>query len=84
MFFQLVVLKKKLLLYVKRFFSIVFNIFSVLFFYFKAKRANVHTVILPFENQKDYNDLQDFIKDGLTVHFAKTYDDVYKIIFDEN
>jgi len=46
-----------------------------------AKRANVHTVILPFENQKDYNDLQDFIKDGLTVHFAKTYDDVYKIIF---
>jgi len=55
-----------------------------LFFYFKAKRANVHTVILPFENQKDYNDLQDFIKDGLTVHFAKTYDDVYKIIFDEN
>jgi Lon-like ATP-dependent protease len=49
-----------------------------------AKRANVHTVILPFENQKDYNDLQDFIKDGLIVHFAKTYDDVYKIIFDQN
>ncbi|CAF0941961.1 unnamed protein product [Rotaria sp. Silwood1] len=48
-----------------------------------AKRANVHTVILPFENQKDYNDLQDFIKDGLNVHFAKTYDDVYKIVFDE-
>ena len=41
----------------------------------------MHTVILPFENQKDYNDLQDFIKDGLQVHFAKTYDDVYKIIF---
>ncbi|CAF2685943.1 unnamed protein product [Rotaria sp. Silwood2] len=46
-----------------------------------AKRANVHTVILPYENQKDYNDLQDFIKDGLKVHFAKTYDDVFKIIF---
>ncbi|CAF5039404.1 unnamed protein product, partial [Rotaria magnacalcarata] len=48
-----------------------------------AKRANVHTVILPYENQKDYNDLQDFIKDGLIVHFAKTYADVYKIIFDD-
>ncbi|CAF0904584.1 unnamed protein product [Rotaria sordida] len=48
-----------------------------------AKRANVHTVILPHENQKDYNDLQDFIKDGLTIHFAKTYDEVYKIVFDD-
>jgi ATP-dependent Lon protease len=57
--------------------------YFIRFFSFQAKRANVHTVILPFENQKDYNDLQDFIKDGLTVHFAKTYDDVYKIIFDD-
>ncbi|CAF0744003.1 unnamed protein product [Didymodactylos carnosus] len=48
-----------------------------------AKRANVMTVILPFENQKDWNDLQDFIKDGLTVYFAKTYDDVYKIVFEQ-
>jgi len=48
-----------------------------------AKRVNVHTVILPYENQKDFNDLPDFIKDGLIVHFAKTYDDVYQIVFDE-
>jgi ATP-dependent Lon protease len=38
-------------------------------------------VILPHENLKDYNDLPQFIKDGLDVHFAKTYQDVYEIAF---
>ncbi len=39
------------------------------------------TVILPFENMKDFNELQDFIKEGITVHFASNYEDVFKIIF---
>jgi Lon-like ATP-dependent protease len=46
-----------------------------------AKRSGVKTIILPHENQKDFNELQDFIKEGLQVHFAKNYDDVFKIIF---
>jgi len=46
-----------------------------------AKRSGVKTIILPFENQKDFNELQDFIKEGIQVHFAKNYDDVFKIIF---
>jgi Lon-like ATP-dependent protease len=45
-----------------------------------AKRSGITRIILPFENQKDYNELQDFIKEGLTVHFAKVYDDVFKIV----
>jgi ATP-dependent Lon protease len=52
-----------------------------LFLIKKAKRSGVKTVILPHENQKDFNELQDFIKEGIDIHFAKTYDDVYKIIF---
>lgn len=46
-----------------------------------AKRSGVKTIILPHENQKDFNELQDFIKEGLDIHFAKTYDDVFKIVF---
>jgi ATP-dependent Lon protease len=49
-----------------------------------AKRSGVQTVILPHENQKDFNELQDFIKEGINIHFAKTYDDVFKIIFPHN
>lgn len=46
-----------------------------------AKRSGVKTVILPFENEKDFTELQDFIKEGITVHFAKTYEDVFCIVF---
>lgn len=47
----------------------------------KAKRAGVKIVILPYENTKDFNELQDFIKEGIEVHFAKNYEDIFKIIF---
>lgn len=46
-----------------------------------AKRVGVKTVILPYDNMKDFNELQDFIKEGLKVHFVKNYQDVYNIIF---
>jgi ATP-dependent Lon protease len=38
---------------------------------------------LPFENTKDYIELQDFIKEDIQIHFAKNYEDVFKIIFPE-
>ena len=38
-------------------------------------------VILPEENRKDYSDLQDYIREGLEVHFATDYKDVFKIMF---
>ncbi|CAK9296857.1 unnamed protein product [Gordionus sp. m RMFG-2023] len=38
-----------------------------------AKRAGVKTVILPLENRKDFDDLPQFIKDELTVHFVENY-----------
>ncbi|CAL7945330.1 unnamed protein product [Xylocopa violacea] len=46
-----------------------------------AKRVGVNCVILPEENKKDYNDLPKYITDGLEVHFASTFDDVYRICF---
>jgi len=46
-----------------------------------AKRANVDTIILPRDNRKDYDELQAFIKGGLTVHFVDHYDHVRDIVF---
>uniref|UniRef100_A0A0N5BV13 Lon protease homolog, mitochondrial n=1 Tax=Strongyloides papillosus TaxID=174720 RepID=A0A0N5BV13_STREA len=47
-----------------------------------AKRAGITNVIIPFENQKDIEDLQDFIKNDIEIKFAKTYSDVYDYIFE--
>lgn len=48
-----------------------------------AKRVGVCCIILPEENKKDFNDLPKYITDGLEIHFANTFDDVYKIVFTE-
>uniref|UniRef100_A0A182U9Z5 Lon protease homolog n=1 Tax=Anopheles melas TaxID=34690 RepID=A0A182U9Z5_9DIPT len=49
-----------------------------------AKRSGVTCIILPEENKKDFTDLPKFITEGLEVHFASTYADVYRIVFPEN
>ncbi|XP_008556904.1 lon protease homolog, mitochondrial isoform X1 [Microplitis demolitor] len=49
-----------------------------------AKRAGVKCIILPEENKKDFDDLAKYITDGLEVHFASTYQDVYKVCFDDS
>uniref|UniRef100_A0A0N4ZID6 Lon protease homolog, mitochondrial n=1 Tax=Parastrongyloides trichosuri TaxID=131310 RepID=A0A0N4ZID6_PARTI len=49
-----------------------------------AKRAGITNVIIPFENQKDIEDLQDFIKNDIEIKFAKTYKDVYDYVFDHS
>lgn len=44
-----------------------------------AKRSGVKTVILPEENKKDFEELADYIKDGIAVHFVSKYEDVFKV-----
>ncbi|KAL7734411.1 hypothetical protein ACLKA6_010741 [Drosophila palustris] len=46
-----------------------------------ARRSGVTCLILPADNKKDFEELPSFITDGLEVHFASVYDDVYKIAF---
>ena len=46
-----------------------------------AKRSNLTEIILPKENIRDYDELPDYIKKGLTIHFVDHYDEVYKIAF---
>ncbi|XP_035508682.1 lon protease homolog, mitochondrial [Morone saxatilis] len=46
-----------------------------------ARRAGVTCIILPAENRKDFSDLQDYITQGLEVHFVDHYSQIYPIAF---
>jgi len=46
-----------------------------------ARRAGIKCIIFPDGNRRDFEELPDYLKDGLEVHFAKDYDDVFNIAF---
>ncbi|WP_300523818.1 endopeptidase La [Alcanivorax sp.] len=46
-----------------------------------ARRVGIREVILPEACQRDFDELPEYLKDGLTVHFAKQYDDVFEILW---
>ncbi|KAL3312803.1 Lon protease mitochondrial [Cichlidogyrus casuarinus] len=46
-----------------------------------AKRSGVDCIIMPEYNRKDFDDLQDFIKSDLQVHFVSNYSEVFPIAF---
>ncbi len=46
-----------------------------------SKRAKVQEVILPKDNQEDFEMLPDHIKEGITPYFVSTFDEVKRICF---
>jgi ATP-dependent Lon protease len=48
-----------------------------------AKRVGLKTLILPEDNRKDFNELEDYLKKGMTVYFAKHFKDVAKLCFNK-
>ncbi|WP_152205255.1 endopeptidase La [Marinobacter changyiensis] len=46
-----------------------------------ARRQKIDTLILPEANRGDYEELPDYLKEGLEVNFAKHYSDVYSVCF---
>merc|ERR1712070_662397 len=46
-----------------------------------GRRAGVTKIILPGANQRDYDEIPDYLKEGLDVHFAHDYGEVYEIVF---
>lgn len=46
-----------------------------------AHRAGIKEVILPDDNRVDTDEIPDELKDIMKIHFAKTYDDVSKLVF---
>ncbi|EJO94927.1 ATP-dependent protease La [Ectopseudomonas mendocina DLHK] len=47
-----------------------------------ARRQKIHELILPEANRGSYEELPDYLKEGLTVHFARRYGDVARVLFD--
>ncbi|WP_437883257.1 endopeptidase La [Pseudomonas sp. LRF_L74] len=47
-----------------------------------ARRQKLHELILPEANRGDFAELPDYLKEGITVHFAKRFGDVAKVLFD--
>ncbi|MTB51029.1 endopeptidase La [Lewinella sp. W8] len=44
-----------------------------------ARRVGITNLIFPEENRRDFEDLEDYIKEGITAHFASYFDDVLKV-----
>lgn len=46
-----------------------------------ARRAGIGEVILPMDNERDYEELPDYLKEDITVHFAGSFTDVAQFCF---
>jgi len=46
-----------------------------------ARQFNCTDIVIPFENKKDLSEVPPQVKKGLKFHFAKSYEDVYKVAF---
>ncbi|MFC2992593.1 endopeptidase La [Halomonas tibetensis] len=46
-----------------------------------ARRSDIFELILPDANRRDFDELPGHLREGMTVHFAKRYKDVAKVVF---
>ncbi|MEM7406699.1 MAG: endopeptidase La [Pseudomonadota bacterium] len=46
-----------------------------------ARRSGLKTLILPAANQRDVEELPDYLTRGITFHFAGRFDDVFAVVF---
>lgn len=49
-----------------------------------ARRASISTIVLPSANQRDFDEIPEYLKENLSVHFAEDYGDVFKVAFTES
>ncbi len=47
-----------------------------------ARRARIPEVLLPHDNRGDYDELPDYLTEGLTAHFVRTFREVFDVVFD--
>jgi ATP-dependent Lon protease len=46
-----------------------------------ARRAGLKALLFPEGNRKDFAELPDYLKEGLEVHFAAEYGEVFRVAF---
>ena len=49
-----------------------------------ARRAGITCLVLPAANRRDFEELPEYLREGLEVHFAASYDDVFAVAFCED
>ncbi|MCO6494008.1 MAG: endopeptidase La [Phaeodactylibacter sp.] len=47
-----------------------------------ARRVKIFNLILPADNQKDFEELPDYLREGITVQYADYFEDVLEVAFD--
>lgn len=46
-----------------------------------ARRSGLKVLIFPKDNMRDYDELPEYIRKGLSMHFVEHYDEVFEIAF---
>ncbi|MBT4518681.1 MAG: endopeptidase La [Halieaceae bacterium] len=49
-----------------------------------ARRSKISELILPQANRRDFEELPDYLQEGINVHFARTYREVFEFVFHEH
>jgi ATP-dependent Lon protease len=49
-----------------------------------ARRSKIMELILPHGNRRDFEELPDYLTDGINVHFARNYREVFEFVFSEH
>jgi ATP-dependent Lon protease len=49
-----------------------------------ARRSKIMELILPHGNRRDFEELPDYLREGINVHFARTYREVFEYVFHEH
>lgn len=47
-----------------------------------ARRSKIPEVILPLANKGDYDELPDYLREGIQVHFVRSFREVYEVVFE--
>ncbi|HDR05617.1 MAG TPA: endopeptidase La [Candidatus Marinimicrobia bacterium] len=45
-----------------------------------ARRVGIRELIFPAENEKDFSSLPDYIREGLTIHYVQTFEDLLQAV----
>ena len=49
-----------------------------------ARRSKIMELILPHANRRDFEELPDYLREGINVHFARTFREVFDCVFQEH
>jgi len=49
-----------------------------------ARRAGIKTIVLPEDCRRDFEELPDYLKDGLDINYATDYSNVFDVAFGLN